>query len=127
MKLSNIAIDILGVQVHPVTVLFFNECLSYFIYTNGHILILNVNVNCLNLSYENNWLKSFLNRAEIVFCDGAGVQLAARILGHRIPERITYADWMWQLADYSAERDLSLFFLGGKPGVAEKAAQSLHQ
>ena len=33
--------------------------------------------------------------AELVFCDGAGVVLGARLLGQRIKRRITYAEWMW--------------------------------
>jgi len=51
---------------------------------------------------------SFLNRAEIVFCDGAGVMLGARILGYHIPQRITYADWTWQLAEFAEAQDLVL-------------------
>jgi len=122
----NNTIGILGVQVHPITIAQLHQCMADFISTNAHALVLNVNINCLNLSIEHRWLKSFLNRADIVFFDGFGIQLAAWILGHRFPERITYADWMWQLADFSSNSNFSLFFLGGKPGVAEKAARNIH-
>ncbi|MBA3473887.1 MAG: WecB/TagA/CpsF family glycosyltransferase [Rubrobacter sp.] len=53
--------------------------------------------------------------------------LAARILGERIPERITYADWMWQLAAFAEREGLSLFLLGARPGVAERAAVRLRE
>jgi N-acetylglucosaminyldiphosphoundecaprenol N-acetyl-beta-D-mannosaminyltransferase len=66
-----------------------------------------------------------LNSAEIVFCDGAGVVLGARILGNHIPQRITYADWTWQLAEFAEPRGFTLFFLGARPGVADKAAANL--
>lgn len=66
-----------------------------------------------------------MNQSEIDFCDGSGVILAARLLGFRIPERITYADWMWRLADYASQNQFSLFFVGGKAGVADKAAEVL--
>ena len=122
----NSSINILGVQVHPITIEQLHQCMADFIRTNEHALVLNVNVNCINLCQEHRWLKSFLNRADIVFCDGFGIQLAAWILGHKIPERITYADWMWQVADLSYESNFSLFFLGGKPGVADKAARNLN-
>lgn len=90
-----------------------------------HARILNVNAHCLNLAYEDRELRDLLNDAEIVFCDGAGVMLAARILGRRIPERITYADWMWQLAAFAASEGFSLYFLGARPGIARKAAEQL--
>ncbi len=88
-------------------------------------LVLNVNAHCLNLCYEDPGLRDFLNGAEVVFCDGAGVMLAARILGRRIPQRITYADWIWQLADLASSRGFSLYLLGARPGVAQEAAMRL--
>ena len=91
----------------------------------GRGLVLNVNAHCLNLCYEDPGLRGFMNGAEVVFCDGAGVMLAARILGRRIPQRITYADWIWQLADFAAAQGFSLYFLGGRPGVAREAARRL--
>jgi N-acetylglucosaminyldiphosphoundecaprenol N-acetyl-beta-D-mannosaminyltransferase len=90
-------------------------------------LVLNVNAHCLNLCYEDPKLRDFVNGAEVVFCDGAGVMLAARILGRRIPERITYADWIWRLAELAAARGFSLYLLGARPGVAREAAMRLQE
>jgi N-acetylglucosaminyldiphosphoundecaprenol N-acetyl-beta-D-mannosaminyltransferase len=88
-------------------------------------LVLNVNTHCLNLCYDDPALRGFLNGADVVFCDGAGVMFAARLLGRRIPARITYADWAWRLADFAEAEGLSLFLLGARPGVAEEAARRL--
>ena len=90
-------------------------------------LVLNVNAHCLNLCYDDPELRAFVNDAEVVFCDGAGVRFAARMLGGRIPERVTYADWIWQLADLAADRGFSLYLLGARPGVAREAARRLVQ
>lgn len=109
----------------PITVGELHAEIGDYIRQAGHALILNANVHCLNLAYRDKELRDLLNGAEIVFCDGAGVMLAARILGRRLPERITYADWMWQLAAFSASEAFSLYFLGGRPGVARKAAERL--
>ncbi len=89
--------------------------------------VLNVNVHCMNLANRIPWLKDFLNAAPVVFCDGAGVMWAARILGYTIPERITYADWMWELGLYCERKGYSLFFLGGKPGVTQAAAERMRE
>ncbi|HRO25475.1 MAG TPA: glycosyltransferase, partial [Promineifilum sp.] len=85
-------INILGVQVHPLTVDQLHEELAQLIETDAHAEVLHVNVHGMNLSADNPWLRDYLNQAEIVFCDGAGIILGARILGQHIPERITYAD-----------------------------------
>lgn len=118
-------INILGVQVHPLTVDQLHEELAQLIETDAHAEVLHVNVHGMNLSADNPWLRDYLNQAEIVFCDGAGIILGARILGQHIPERITYADWMWQLAEFAAARGYSFYFLGAKPGIAQTAADRM--
>ncbi len=120
-------VDVLGVGVDPLTVEELHAEISRFVRGRGHALVLNANVHCLNLAYDNAWLRDLLGRAEVVFCDGAGVMLAARMLGRRIPERITYADWMWRLAAFAAAEGFSLYFLGARPGVAARAAGRLKE
>lgn len=120
-------IDVLGVGVDPITVEELHEEIWRYIREGRHALVLNANVHCLNLAYRDHELRDLLNGAEIVFCDGSGVMLAARILGRRIPERITYADWMWRLADFAASEGFSLYFLGARPGIARKAAEQLEE
>ncbi len=90
-------------------------------------IVLNVNAHCLNLLHEDEGLRDFFAAADVVFCDGAGVRLAARMLGGRLPERITYADWLPRLAALAEERGFSLFFLGARPGVAGEAARRLRR
>lgn len=116
---------ILGVKVHPLTLSQLHESIFRFINRDQHALVLNVNIHCLNLAYEDVVLRRFLNRGNIVFCDGAGVILGAYFLGYHIPRRITYADWMWELAEFGESHEFTFFFLGSKPNVANKAAMQL--
>jgi N-acetylglucosaminyldiphosphoundecaprenol N-acetyl-beta-D-mannosaminyltransferase len=118
-------VDVLGVGVDPLTVDELHAEIEHLVRSGGRGVVLNVNAHCLNLCYEDPKLRDFMNGAEVVFCDGVGVMLAARILGRRIPERITYAEWTWQLADFAAARGFSLYFLGARPGVAQVAARRL--
>jgi N-acetylglucosaminyldiphosphoundecaprenol N-acetyl-beta-D-mannosaminyltransferase len=118
-------IDILGVGVDPLTVEELHVEVGRLVRGGKRGLVLNVNAHCLNLCYEDPKLRDFLNGAEVVFCDGAGVRLAASILSRRIPERITYAEWAWRLAAFAAAQGFSLYFLGGRPGVAREAARRL--
>ena len=120
-------VNVLGVGVDPLTVEELHAEIGRLVRERKRGLVLNVNAHCLNLCYEDSKLRDFLNGAEVVVCDGAGVMLAARILGRRIPARITYADWAWQLADFAAGRNFSLYFLGARPGVAQAAARRLKE
>lgn len=119
------AVNILGVEVSPIGVEELHAYLCNVIREDDKKLILNVNAHCLNLTFKFQWLREFLNNADLVFVDGAGVILGGKFLGARLPGRITYADWIWQLAEFSVLKDFSFFFLGAKPGVAEKAADNL--
>ncbi|MGH3089720.1 MAG: WecB/TagA/CpsF family glycosyltransferase [Rubrobacteraceae bacterium] len=120
-------IDVLGVGVDPLTTGELHDRIRRSVRERERALVLNANVHCLNLAYRDSTLRNFLNGAEVVFCDGAGVMLAARILGESMPERITYADWAWSLSALADSEGFSLYFLGGKPGVAEKAAKRLRE
>ncbi|MFQ6099705.1 MAG: WecB/TagA/CpsF family glycosyltransferase [Anaerolineae bacterium] len=118
-------VSLLGIPIDALTVSQLHDEITGIIEAGQKALILNVNVHCMNLAYERPWLRGMLNRARIVFCDGAGVMLGARLLGEHIPERITYADWLWQLAELASVRGYTMFFLGAKEGVARLAAQNL--
>ncbi len=119
-------VEVLGVGVDAVTVDGLHAEIRRLVRRRGGV-VLNANVHCLNLCYKDPALRRFFGEADLVFCDGAGVRLAARVLGGRIPGRITYADWLPRLATFVEEEDLSLFFLGARPGVAGEAAGRLRK
>jgi hypothetical protein len=50
------------------------------------------NVHVLNTAYVDGDLRRFLNRSDLVYCDGAGVRSAARLLGQNLPDRMTGPD-----------------------------------
>ncbi len=87
--------------------------------------ILSGNIYSFNLAYERSWLRAFFNQADVVRLDGTGVRLGARLLGHSTPRRMTWADFGWDLAEMAAHNGLTLFLLGSKSGVVEKAAAML--
>ena len=91
----------------------------------SRLLVAHANLHGLNLAYEQPWLRDFYNQADLVYCDGMGVKLGARLVGGKIQERYTLADWIWDIAGLSAEKGFRLFLLGNPPGAAEKAAQNL--
>lgn len=121
------SIYLLGIRIHVLSIDDLFAYISCVISSQSRALIANVNVHAMNLSCDLPRFRAFLNSADIVFCDGAGVILGARILGHPSSQRITYADWIWQLAKFAEPRDFTFFFLGARPGVADKAAARLRE
>ncbi|MGH7609356.1 MAG: WecB/TagA/CpsF family glycosyltransferase [Candidatus Dormibacteria bacterium] len=70
-------------------------------------------------------LAAVIRAAGLVLADGAGVVWASRRLRAPVPERITGADFLVELAELSGELGGGTFLLGGAPGVAETAAGRL--
>jgi N-acetylglucosaminyldiphosphoundecaprenol N-acetyl-beta-D-mannosaminyltransferase len=82
------------------------------------------NAHVLNTARGDARLRDFLNAADLCYCDGNGVRLAASLLGDELPERMTGADWIWDLA-WRAERRWRLYWIGGEPGVTAAASHQL--
>ena len=66
-----------------------------------------------------------VNGAKLVLADGVGDLCAARILGTPLPGRVAGADLVPRLLARLAERGGSVFLYGARPGVAQRAGESL--
>jgi N-acetylglucosaminyldiphosphoundecaprenol N-acetyl-beta-D-mannosaminyltransferase len=89
--------------------------------------VMYVNAHVLNRSLAVPALRGALERADLVYCDGYGVRLAAKALDVEIPHRMTGADWVWGLAAMCEASGQSIYLLGSEPGVAAQAARRLHR
>jgi len=89
--------------------------------------VMYVNAHVLNQSREDPALRTALEAADLVYCDGYGVRLAAKALATEIPHRMTGADWIWDLAALCEQRDASVYLLGCEPGVARQASLRLRR
>lgn len=89
--------------------------------------VMYVNAHVLNQSAEEPALRSALETADLVYCDGYGVRLAAKALDVEIPHRMTGADWIWGLAALCEAEGRSVYLLGSEPGVTAEAARRLQR
>jgi N-acetylglucosaminyldiphosphoundecaprenol N-acetyl-beta-D-mannosaminyltransferase len=80
-----------------------------------------VNIHAINLAQENDGFLDVLNSASVVYCDGEGVRLGARLLGTRLPPRVVLTYFVWELWSACEQHGTTVFLLGGKRGVAEEA------
>jgi N-acetylglucosaminyldiphosphoundecaprenol N-acetyl-beta-D-mannosaminyltransferase len=87
--------------------------------------VMYANAHVLNESAGNVALRGALERADLVYCDGYGVRLAAKALDVPVPHRMTGADWIWALAALCERAGQSVYLLGSEPGVAAQAGERL--
>ena len=87
--------------------------------------VLSGNIHSFNLAHKHKWLRDYINSADIVRLDGAGLRVAAFILGRKTPPRMTWSDFIWDLSDYCLLNNYSLFFLGNAEGIAREAAKKI--
>lgn len=109
-------ISLLGIQITDCTTSELNAYICDTIASGRREAILNVNVHCMNLAWKLPWLRTYLNQTAVVFCDGEGVRLGARLAGKRIREKITYNRWVWSIAAVSAS-------CGHRWGLCRRAAE----
>ena len=69
--------------------------------------------------------RSILNEADLVLPDGASVVLGSRILERPLQEKVAGIAFAEALVQRMAARGGRLYLLGGRPGIAEKAAENL--
>ena len=72
-------------------------------------------------------LMAIINEADLVIPDGIGLVYASRIMGSPLKERVTGIDFLSSALDYIKDKDMSVFLLGSKPGIAEKAGDNMRQ
>ena len=111
-----------GVPVHPVTREQLIGCLVKWASEATLRRVCHLNVHALNLANGDPSFKQVLQSADLVYCDGVGVQVGARLLGHHLPERLTLPDWIDEALSQFEAAGLSVFFLGDVPSIAEAAA-----
>lgn len=110
--------------VKPTEMLLF---LRRAVQTGAQVVIANQNSHSLHLGRRDAELRAFLDSADIVQVDSMPVILWSRLLGRRARRfhRSTYLDWrdgFWKLAQAEGWK---VTYLGGEPGVAEKAARRI--
>lgn len=110
------------VPVHPLSLEALLDWIEQTIACERRGTVLYANAYAINLAQRCAGFRTALNEADVVFCDGYGVWLAAQLLGTPLPARFTPPDWIGRLLSLCEARQYRLFFLGARPGVGEQAA-----
>ena len=118
-------VNILGVYVNKYTMEQAVKKAAELIETEGMSMIFTPNSEILLYASNNPDFTKVLNQANMIIPDGIGVVYGARILGEPLKERVAGYDLVCNLFPIMAQKGQSVYLLGAKPSVAEKAAENL--
>ena len=91
---------------------------------NPHI-IFTPNPEILMAARNNEEMHRLLSQADLLTPDGIGVVYASKIMGDSVKERVSGFDIASALLKRIQNGEHSLYLLGGKPGVADLAAENI--
>ena len=112
---------VLGVRLKSYSMTEIIDKIKVHIEENKQIFIVTANTEIVMLGKKDASFKNILNTADFVTPDGIGVVWAGRYLGHEVPERVAGFDLAQNLLKTASESNLSVFFFGAAPSIAEKA------
>ena len=93
--------------------------LPFTVVTPNPIMVMN--------AQDNDDLYSALTYADLSLADGIGIISAAKRMGTPLPERVTGIDTAYSVLEKLAGIGGRIYFLGGKPGIAEKAGMVIKE
>jgi len=116
-----------GVPVRGVTLAGLVDEIVGLTRTSGTDVLVGVNAHVTNLARHDPELRRFLAGTTLNYPDGQSVLWAAHLLGTDMPERVATTDLALPLVAAAARAGLPLYFYGGRPGVAERAAARMRE
>jgi len=115
--------EFLGIRVDDVPKSALVDEMARSMVSGEKLLVLHANAWLITLAKSRPWLQRWIRGADIVYVDGAGAQVAARVLAGATPTRSTAPDWIDSLGHIMAAQSSSIFWLGGQEEVIQQAAE----
>lgn len=118
-------VDILDIPVDAITMKEAIEKVGEFVKKGRSHAIYTPNAEIMMAAQRDYELKDILQKADMLIADGAGVVLASKLLGRRVPEKVSGIDLVREVFKAYAANGLSCYLFGAKPGVAQEAADRI--
>jgi N-acetylglucosaminyldiphosphoundecaprenol N-acetyl-beta-D-mannosaminyltransferase len=118
-------VTILGVEVDVITGDELQGAIARSISSGRKEVFAYANIHGVNIARRDESFRDFLNEAAVVYCDGEGVRLGAKILGYDLPERIVLTRWVWELCSFCERHGFTVFILGGSTTAVEGAVRRI--
>ncbi len=118
-------IDMMGTRINNVTMDEAVNTCEKKVNNGEQFVIYTPNSEIIMMANRDEEFKELLNKSDLNIPDGIGLIYASKIKKHPLKEKVAGYDLTVNLIKLANEKGLKIYFVGGKPGVAEKAAQSI--
>ena len=120
-------VNVLGVNIDKVTIDSATDIICDMLKKSGNYAVFTPNSEIIYAAYKDSEFCNLINSADLLTADGIGVVYASRILDNPVPERAGGYDIACKVIERIAESGDRLYLFGGKPTVAEMAAENLKE
>ncbi|SCZ80781.1 WecB/TagA/CpsF family glycosyltransferase [Acidaminobacter hydrogenoformans] len=123
--MSNEAIKILGVRVDKVNPAEAYNRFLQLMDIEALSMIFTPNTEIVMMAQQDKALKAILREADLVVPDGIGLVYASKLHKLGLEDRVPGIELMDRILKYCHTTKRSIYILGGKPGVAERATEAI--
>jgi N-acetylglucosaminyldiphosphoundecaprenol N-acetyl-beta-D-mannosaminyltransferase len=115
-------VDICGVGVDVLTMAQTVELAERIIADGGPAQHVSINAAKVVEAHNDRHMTEIIEHAGIANADGVSILWAGRLLGTRLPERVTGIDFMLTMWTRAAQAGYSVYLFGAKPAIVAAAA-----
>jgi exopolysaccharide biosynthesis WecB/TagA/CpsF family protein len=84
-----------------------------------------VNAHCVNVAARDKAYLAALNAADLLFADGSGMRMAAKLANIRLRDNVNGTDLFPIVCRDAAAGGVSIALLGARPGVAKRCGENM--
>lgn len=118
-------IDIAGVKIDNITKLEALKQIESFVNSGSPHYVVTPYSEIMVFAMDDEKYRDAINSSDLALADGAGVVWAAGVFGHKINERITGRQFVYDIVKLASDKNYSLALVGGTDNVAAQAAYEL--
>jgi N-acetylglucosaminyldiphosphoundecaprenol N-acetyl-beta-D-mannosaminyltransferase len=121
------SVDLMGVAIHAISE---DDCVDHIIdcaRRGQGGWVVTPNLDHLRRLVQQPGFRELCGRASLRVADGMPLVWASRIGGTPLPERVAGSNLVFSLTRAASRADVSISFVGGNPGTAERAAAVLQR
>jgi N-acetylglucosaminyldiphosphoundecaprenol N-acetyl-beta-D-mannosaminyltransferase len=120
-------INLCGVEVDPISLTESVAAIGAAVAQKLNVYVVTPNIDHIVKLQKDVEFQKIYRQAFLSVADGVPLLWASRFLGTPLKGRVNGTDLMVSLCALSAEKGYKVFFLGGRPGAAEKAKEKLEK
>ncbi len=116
---------VLGVFIDNLTISKSLQYISFALNANKKTIVSFVNEDCLYKAQNDEEYRRVINSSDLVLPDGIGLRIIMKVFGHGMKDNCNGSDLAPQIIKRAEGGNYKIYLLGGREGVAMKAAHNL--